>query len=294
MRTMMYSSDTALKNLWRDKWINILSTLSISVVLLILASFLILTVNTESFITTWFKDFSIIVYMDDGIGKDEEDALRTSLLQDSDITSLKYISKEDALMELQRILGTDSSLLESVDSNPLPSSFELKLKTRALNPAIISQKTELILQIPGVDDVQSGEKWITLFNKATGAVRAFMLLIGAALLTAVTFISYSTIKILFFRREEEINTLKMLGATKRFIRLPFLIEGIIIGALGGAVCSSVIYFSYPFISLKLIALLPAIKTSLFYLPPKILLSGPAVGALLSLTGSHLAVGKIKY
>lgn len=294
MRTLMYSSDTALKNLWREKWINLLSTLSISVILMILAAFLILSANIESVINTLFNDFSIIVYMDAGIGKDEEEAVKTLLMQDRDITSLKYISKEDALTELQRILGTDNSLLESVDSNPLPSSFELKLKRKSLSPAIVKQKAEIILQMPGVDDVQSGEKWLTFFIRAIGTLRAFALIIGSALLTAVIFISYSTIKILFFRREEEINTLKMLGATKRFIRLPFLIEGIIIGTLGGAICSSVIFLTYPSITSKLVELLPAIKTSLFYLPPKIFLSGPAAGALLSLTGSHLAVGKIKY
>lgn len=294
MRTLLYSYDTALQNLWREKWISLLAALSISAVMLILAAFLILTANIESFINKWFNDFRIIVYMDEGIGKDEEDRLKTLFQQDSDITSLNYISKEDALIELQNILGTDNSLLESIDSNPLPSSFELKLKREALNPAFVKRKAAAILQIPGVDDVQSGEKWLTSFIRITRALRAFALITGSGLLTAVIFISFSTIKILFFRREEEINNLKTLGATRGSIRLTFLIEGIIIGTLGGAVCSSVILFSYPAITSKLIELMPEIGASLFHLPLDMLLFGPIVGALLSLTGSFIAVGKIKY
>ncbi|MBI4826857.1 MAG: ABC transporter permease [Nitrospirae bacterium] len=294
MRTLLYSYDAALQNLWREKWINLLAALSISTVMLILAAFLILTANIESFTNKYFNDFRIIVYMDEGIGKDEEDRLKTLFRQDSDISSVKHISKEDALAELQKALGTDNSLLESVDSNPLPSSFELKLKRGALRPALVKQKAAMILQIPGVDDVQSGEKWLASFVRITRALRAFALITGSALFTAVIFISFSTIKILFSRRKEEKNNLKMPDATRGSIRLTFLLEGIIIGTLGGAVCSSVILFSYPAITSKLIELLPETGTSLFHLPLDMLLFGPIAGALLSLTGSFIAVGKNKY
>lgn len=294
MRTLIYSLDTALKNLWREKWINILSVLSISVSLLILGTFLVLTLNVESFISKWFNDFGIVVYMDKGISKDEEETLKEFFQQDRDISSLKYISREEAFAELQDILGADNSMLESVKGNPLPSSFELKLKKEVLSPSLLKQKAALIRKVSGVDDVQFGEKWLASLVRTKMIFRAFALFLGVSLLTAIIFISYSTIKILFYRRMEEIDTLKLLGATRRFIRLPFLIEGIIIGALGGAVCSLLLSFAYRFITSRLIEIMPVIKTSVLSLPADILLSGPVAGALLCLIGSHFAAGKIRY
>jgi cell division transport system permease protein len=294
MRILKYSSDAALKNLWREKWINLLSSLSIGTVLLILGAFLITAYNIESFINTWFNDFSIAVYMDDAVSSNDKKALRKFLSQDSDISELRYVSKDKALAELQSLLGTESTLLDSVKGNPLPSSFELKLKREVMTPALLEQKAALIRQFPGVDDVQYGEKWLISLFRLTTIIRLLVLVIGAALLAAVTFISYSTIKILFFRRMEEIETMKLLGATRRFIRLPFLIEGIIIGTLGGALCSASLFLAHQIIVLRLTEFLPAVRADLFALPPKTFLAGPAAGALLSIIGSHLAVGKIRY
>jgi len=93
---------------------------------------------------------------------------------------------------------------------------------------------------------------------------------------------------------EEIETLKMLGATRRFIRLPFQIEGIIIGALGGAVCSVSLYIAHHFITLRMIEIIPALSSALPLLHADIFMYGPAAGVLLSLIGSHLAIGKIRY
>jgi cell division transport system permease protein len=294
MRRLFYSFDTAFKNLWREKWINILSALSISIGLLILSTFLILTVNIESFINTWFNDFGIVIYLEKDISKDEEKTLKAFFQDDSDISSMKYISREEAFRDLQEILGENNSMLESVKENPLPSSFELKLKRDVLDPSLLKQKAALIKSVSGVDDVQFGKKWLTSLVRTTMIFRSIALILGASLLTAIIFISYSTIRILFFRRVEEIETLKLLGATRGFIRLPFLIEGIIIGALGGAACSLALSFAYHFVTSRLIELLPAIKASVFSLPVDILLSGPAAGAMLCLIGSHLAVGKIRY
>jgi cell division transport system permease protein len=117
---------------------------------------------------------------------------------------------------------------------------------------------------------------------------------GTAIFIAVTFITYSTIKILLHRRKEEIETLKLLGASKSFIRLPFLIEGFFIGALGGILSSLVILGLYSFITYKLVEFLPAIKFIVTSLPLQIYLVIPFTGAMMSLLGSFIAIGKIRY
>ncbi len=294
MRILVYSSNTAVKNLMREKWINILSALSISVVMMILGAFMITSYNVDAFIKSWFSDFNIIVYLDKDISADQEEDLKNFLRKDLDTISMKFISSEEALAGMKEALGTDSSLLDAVEGNPLPSSIELKIKKSVLNTTLLNQKAAMIRQLSGVKEVQFGEKWITSLLRASKAVRALSLLVGSLLLTAIIFISYTTIKILFFRRKEEIETMKMLGATKRFIRLPFQIEGLIIGAVAGALCSVSLFAANHFILLRMTEILPALGPSLPVLQLELFLSGPAAGALLSLIGSHIAIGKIRY
>ncbi len=118
--------------------------------------------------------------------------------------------------------------------------------------------------------------------------------LGCAIFIAIIFITYNTIKIFFYRRKEEIETLKLLGATRSFIRFPFLIEGLFIGILGGTISSLALYGIHSLISFKGVAFLPSIKAIMISLPSQLYIFIPIVGAFMSFIGSFFAVGKIKY
>ncbi|MBI4844608.1 MAG: ABC transporter permease [Nitrospirae bacterium] len=294
MRNVMYSLETACSNTWRDKWMNLLSAFLICSGLAIFGSFLILSFNMESAVRKWFNDFSIVIYLNKGISSDEEEALKNFFIQDSDVLSLRYISKEEALLELKDMLGAGSRVLESVEENPLPSSFEIKMKREILIPALLRQKTALFSKVPGVNEIQFGEEWLESLIRTSMILKSLLLITGTALASTVIFISYGTIRILFYRRMDEIETLKLLGATRRFIRMPFLMEGMIIGTAGGALCSLSLFASYRLVSLRLMELMPSLKAFLVTMPEGIFFYGPAAGAVLSFIGSYFAVGKIKY
>jgi cell division transport system permease protein len=176
----------------------------------------------------------------------------------------------------------------------LPSSFELKLKRGYLDPLLVKEKAAQIRQLDGVQEVQYGEKWLSSLNTIAKTIKLGSIVFGAAIFIAVTFITYSTIKILLHRRKDEIETLKLLGASSRFIRLPFLIEGFFIGALGGTISSLAILGIYSFIMYKMVEFLPAIKFVVTSLPLFVYLIIPLGGAVMSLIGSFIAIGKIRY
>ncbi len=262
--------------------------------LLILGGFLMITINMDSVLKHWAKGFGLIVYLDEGLNKEEEDTLKEFFLQDTDISEVDYISKEQALDDLRYLLGTNTSILEHVEENPLPSSFELKLKRDILEPSLIKQKVARIKQMAGIEDVQYGEKWLSSLNTLSTGMKIFVLFLGAGIFIAIVFVTYSTIKILFYRRINEIETLKFLGATRGFIRLPFLIEGFSIGILGGAISSIALFGIYSFIALRLIEFLPSIRTIIIFLPVKAYMAIPLIGAVMSFIGSFFATGRIRY
>ncbi|MGD1075598.1 MAG: FtsX-like permease family protein [Thermodesulfovibrionales bacterium] len=108
----------------------------------------------------------------------------------------------------------------------------------------------------------------------------------------IIFICYSTVKILFYRRKEEIETLKLLGATRGFIRTPFLVEGGIIGIIGACMSLATILFFYQSIFKKLTVTAPLFTAVV--LPPAVILFLPAAGLFLGITGALIAIGRIRF
>ena len=280
--------------MWREKWINVLTILTIAVGLLILGGFILVTLNLDSTLKRWSKGFGLVVYVVEDLSPEEEGLLSEFFKEDPDVAEVKYISKEHALEELRRTLGTMTSILEGFEENPLPSSFELKLKREALDPVRIEQKASQIKQMSGVEDVQYGEKWLSSLNTMSKGMKIVGILLGTIIFIAISFATYSTIKILFYRRIDEIETLKLLGATRSFIRYPFLLEGLFIGILGGIVGFLCLFALYSFVSYKIIEFLPSVKGVMMFFPVKTYLAVPLAGAVLSFIGSFFAVGKIRY
>lgn len=294
MRIFIYSLQTALKNLWIEKWINFLTVLSVSIGLLILSIFAAITLNMDAVIKRWAMSFGIVVYMDDSITREAEDTVKKMLELDPDILEVTYISKDDALRELRQIMGKESAILEGFEENPLPSSFELKLKSELLHPDLINEKAAQLKEMPGIEEVQYGEKWLSSLNRITELIKVTSILLGSIILVAIIFVTYSTIKIFFYRRKDEIETLKLLGATRTFIRSPFIMEGLFIGIAGGIISSISLFGIYSVIGMKIPSFLPSLKTTMIALPLSGYLSIPPVGAVMSFIGSFIAVGKIRY
>jgi cell division transport system permease protein len=187
-----------------------------------------------------------------------------------------------------------SSVLEGFHENPLPASFELKLKREALDPYYIKQKAYQIGELTGVDDVQYGEKWLSSLHTMTKGMKLIILFLGGIIFTAIAFTTYSTMKILFYRRIEEVITLKLLGATRGFIRFPFILEGFFIGVFGGLVGFLGILSIHNLASSKIIEFMPAMSEVIIFFPLQFYPVAPLAGALMSIVGSLVAVGKIRY
>lgn len=294
MKIFGYCFQAAFKSIWREKWINLLTILSISIGLLLLCAFVIFTSNMDSVLQRWSKNFGIVVYLSGDLGQAGEDALSRTFRQDDDISKVQFISNVQALEEIRNTLGSNALILDDFQENPLPSSFELKLKSELLEPAIVKEKAAQIGKMPGVEEVQYGEKWLSSLYVISKTLKIGAIGFGFAMLIAITFITYCTIKIFFHRKSDEIETIKLLGATRAFTRLPFLIEGIFIGAMGGIISSIIIFGAYSFATLKIIEFLPSIGLMLSSIPLLAYLLIPFAGATMSLLGSFIAVGKIRY
>jgi cell division transport system permease protein len=294
VNVLRYSFKSAFKSIWTEKGFNLLAVFSISIGLFILCAFTMFTLSMDFAIQRWSKSFGIIVYLNDSLSGEVKKKLDGHFQQDPDITEMTFISKEQALENVRKALGSNSLILDVFEGNPLPSSFELKLKSNLLEPSYVKGKAASIEQMDGVKEVQYGEKWLSSLNTLTKILKIVAVFFGGAIFTAITFITYSIIKIFFHRRKKDIETLKLLGAPRGFIRIPLLIEGMFMGSMGGVLSSLALFATYTLAYMKIVEYVPSIKLVITSLPLFVYAVVPLAGAVMSLMGSLIAVGRIRY
>jgi cell division transport system permease protein len=289
---MTYAFILAFQSLTREKWINILSVLTIASGLLIISLALFTVFNIDAATKNLPERFSLILYLDNDIQKEKVDSAVGILRKNNAVLSVRYIPKEEALKELKATLKNSSYVFEGLDENPLPDAIEVKLKKDAVGQETVRNLAAQVKKIPGVKEVDYAEKFLSTLHYLRVGMKTIGLILIASLGAGIVFVCYSTVKILFYRRNEEIETFKLLGATKAFIRTPFLIEGALIGTTGGIVSLLGIFAFYYIVLLRLSVSMPIFKLILF--PSDLFLVLPFVGMFLGVTGAALAIGRLKY
>jgi cell division transport system permease protein len=290
--SISHSVSITIKSLFREKWINLLSVLTIASGLLIMSVAFFIIYNVDAATKKLPEKFSMILYLDDNVSKDQVDSAVAALRKNSAIASVKYISKDEAMKEMKATLKNSNYVFEGLDENPLPDSLEVKMKKEFAGPDAAKRLAAEALRIRGVKEVDYGEKFLTALNYLRTGLKTSSMIFMVILSTGIVFVCYSTVKILFYRRNEEVETFKLLGATKGFIRIPFLIEGAVIGAGGGLMSLIGIYAFYYMVILKLSLTIPVFNAVLF--PADIFLTLPLAGMFLGVAGAAIALGRLNY
>ena len=287
-----YALRLALQSLRKDRWINLLSMLTIFAGLFIISTSFFIFYNVEMATRNLPEMFSLVVYIEDGVPREGIDGIISSIKSRREVSSVKFISKEDAFRELKATLKNSQYVLEGIDENPLPDSVEVKLRREAMGSEPVRRFADDLKKITGVSEVDYGEKFLTTLHNIRDGVRITGIILAAIFSTGIVFVCYSTVKILFYRRNDEIETFKLLGATKGFIRAPFLVEGAAIGTAGGLFSLVAMYLLYHLVVLRLAVTIPVFTTVLF--PSGIFLALPLIGMFLGISGAAIALGRLKY
>jgi cell division transport system permease protein len=290
--SVLFSFQRAASSILHEKWINLLSVLTIAAGILITALTLLSVYNIDIATKRLPENISVMLYLKDNLSQDDIKNIANTAENDSSVEKVKYISKDTAMKELKANLKNTEYVLDGLDENPLPDSLEIKLKSDAIGPENVKKLTAKLTKINGVQEVEYGEKFLSsVYSLRTGVKTvgmAFIIIMSAGMV----FVCYSTVKILFYRKSREIETYKLLGATKSFIRAPFFIEGAVIGFLGGLLALFGMLSLYYLIILKLGLMFPIFSTIIFPINMSFIL--PLAGFLLGITGAGIAIGRIRY
>ena len=287
-RTRYYLS-RALVNIKQNDFVNVVTIGTITLALLIVSLFLLVFVNLENAAQSWSEKVQVTVYFDRELSGQEQNAFRGKVLALSGVSKVNYVSRDEALKRFRERLRGQETLLDGVRPEILPTSLEISLKKAHRHSQGVEAFVVSLKQIPGITEVQYGEEWVRRFNTFLNFMRLIGALLGSFLVVAVIFIVSNTIKLTIYARRDELEVMSLVGATRFFIKAPFLIEGILQGG-GGALLSLVLLFglyeSFLHNAGNFITFNPAVS-GLSFLPPEylgaLLLSGVLLGFLGSLT-----------
>lgn len=227
-----YFINRALINIRQNIFVNAVTIGTITLALLIVSLFLLVFVNLENAAATWSERVQVTVYFDQELSGQEQSSLRAKIMALPGASRVSYVSRDEAFKRFRSRLRGQETLLEGVPAEVLPTSFEITLKSSQRDSRRVESFVASLRQLPGISEIQYGEEWVRRFNSFLNFVRLVGALLGVFLVVAVVFIVSNTIKLTIYARREELEVMSLVGATRRFIKAPFLIEGIIQGAAG--------------------------------------------------------------
>ncbi len=225
----------AIKDIFKNGYLNTVAVTTIALSIFIVSAFGLFVLNTNDMITAWKKGIRIMAYLRSGISNEKLVEIEFKIKQHDGVQDAHFISKEEALIFLREKMKGQSSLLEDLDKNPLPDAFEISLALSLKDMTDIETLAERIESIPLVTDVEYGQVWLKRFVNIFNLFRLAAFGMGGLFFMASVFIIGNTIRLVLYSRREEIEIMRLVGATERFIKIPFYIEGFILGALGGLI-----------------------------------------------------------
>ncbi|WP_342470124.1 permease-like cell division protein FtsX [Ureibacillus sp. FSL K6-3587] len=291
-RTLQRHFRESLKSLSRNGWMSFASISAVTVTLILVGIFALVMMNLNHIADNIENDVEIRVLIDiindPKEMKAAEDKLMKQVERLPEVAEVKYSSKEDELKILIENYGEDFSLYEQ--TNPLRNVLYVKAK----DPEQTADLAKKIDKLDHTYDVIYGEEKVeNLFNFLNTGRNIGLVLILGLLFTAI-FLIYNTIRITIVARKDEIEIMKLVGATSSFVRIPFLFEGLWLGVLGSIlpmIVVSVVYYNVynkltPKIQGNMLQLLEV--TPLVYEVNLIVL---ALGIFIGVWGSFMSVRK---
>jgi len=268
----------AVKLIGRAKSSFFLSLISISIsVFLIIASLISIQISNE-FQQNLKRNVNINIFLKDSITVRETELLKFQLDTKNYVSSINYISKDEAARNFIKETGEDFRKL--LDYNPLPASYQISLKDSYVEKDSLNNIIASLSQLKGVDDVVFQQDFVYGILSQIDKVKKYIFVVTAILFFIAVYIVYSTIKLIIKSKYEELETMKLVGAKLSTIKMPIILNGILIGLLAGIISLAVLYsmFSY-FGNLLELKRIINIKGGLYIAAA--LLIGPVIGSVVS-------------
>ncbi len=292
LRAIRYFLEEALTSLWRSRLVNTLSIGTISVSLFVVGAFLAVAGRMSEVVSRWTEKVQVIVYIEDPIEQRVLASLENRLREDPAVDSLELVTREQALARFRALFRDLSSLPEDLGENPFPASLEVNVKPGHQSAAEVERLGKAFRDVPGVKEVQYDLLWVERLATGVRLVRGLGTFLGGILVLAGVFTISNVVRLTIYAREDELDIMRLVGATQVYVKGPFVAEGMIQGGVGGLVAAGLLWAALAWLSHDL-ASTALIGAAAFRLPlgvaGSLILGGMAVGVV----GSVVSLSRLK-
>jgi cell division transport system permease protein len=290
INTMFYALGRALRGMGQSPMVQLIAVGTMAVCMLLLATTLLLFRNAQAVATRWGIDAPVTVYMQPGADAHEVAALRDKLAALPEVARAEHVTPAQALARLDAGVGEHPELLAGIDASALPDSIELSL-VAGVEPGFADALADRVRGMAGVEEVAALGPWVQEAERMLTTFEWLALGVGLLVTLACLAIVWSTIRLGVFARRSELDILRLVGGTSRFVRGPFVVEGVLQGVLGTGLALAGLWLAFelvhPFLEQGL-ALMFAAGSIRFFSPLELGLA-LAFGGLLGLLGARAAV-----
>lgn len=245
---MIFYYKRALQDIIDHKFLNAITIITIVISILIVSAFSLFFVNANEIINSWKKGIRIMAYLKPGVPEVKIPELKQKIKRINGIQDIRFIPKSKALQLLKKQMKRQSSLFENLKENPLPDAFEIRLIASSQNQDEVEIIATRLESFPQVDEVEYGKRWLGRFTNFFNLFRLTGYAMGGLFFMATVLIVANTIRLMLYSRREEVEIMRLVGATDRFIKAPFYIQGLIQGAFGGIIGITILFITFMFIS----------------------------------------------
>jgi cell division transport system permease protein len=278
-----YFSRETLISLRRNLLMTLAGILTVTVSLFLFGGILLLSKLVDHGTQRWKHGVGEIVFMRVDATQNQIDAVQEKLKNDSDVKRYRFVTKDDAYKDAKGLFKNEPDLISSITADDLPTSFKVTPRKAEVTETVAKRFRPLA----GVDEVQSAAETTKSLLSFTNYVRWLFFGLSAVLLASSLFLIVNTIRLATFARRREIEVMKLVGASNSFVRIPFMLEGLVQGAVGAGLAFGGIFLLG--VLLQHLLAHPSQFTRGYYVTtPDALSIGFRVlvlGALIGLTGS---------
>ena len=227
-----HAGGRAVKRLLSQPTVTLLSVLVIGIAITLPLGLYVAFANVSAAASRVNTEPNVNVYLALNTSEQEAKELERKLKSLGKVDRVTFISRETALAEMKRVANL-SDLLSSLETNPLPHAFSIKPK--ASDPDTLQSLKKEIAALPKIENIAMDFEWAQKLKRFANFAERIVLLLGTLLATAVVFVTGNTIRLQILTQKDEIEVSQLIGATRRFIRRPFLYFGTVQGLLAGLV-----------------------------------------------------------
>jgi len=244
IQSLFFILKEGFEGLFRAKFAGFVAMVTVAISLILIGIFLIITLNLERFVDFIRSRVELEVFLDDSLDEMKIQELSEGINKMDGVGEVTFISKEMAILEFKKLFNQqESDYFETLGTNPLPASFRIKLQKefRSFSGAEMVYNAITALDDISDEDVVYRREFFVKLEKYVNIAIAIDIVVGAIVCLSALLLVSNNIRLIILSRDRIIKTMKLVGATRNFIRFPLFIQGTVQGLLGGIAAAVFLY-----------------------------------------------------